>query len=74
MKMNNNNDNNRIEFYHRVKTDGLIIIKKNNRIIKNKPVSHLTVDLQYDAKAKVFLDANKNVYTFEETIDEIFNI
>ena len=71
---NNNNNNNMIEFYHRVKTDGIILIQKNDRIIKNKPISHLTVDLQYDAKAKVFLDANKNVYIFDATIHEIFEI
>ena len=64
--------NNRIEFHHKVKNDGKIKILEN-KIIKDKPISHLTVDLQYDAKAKVFLDADKNVYFYENTIDEMYN-
>ena len=71
---NNNNNNNLIEFCNRVKNDGIITIDKD-QIVKNKPLSHLTVDLQYDAKAKVFLDADKNVYIFEETtISELYNL
>ena len=47
------NDNNTIEFYHRSNDDGTITIQKD-QIIKNKPLLYLTVDLQYDDKAKVF--------------------
>ena len=74
MKMTSSNNNNLIEFYNRVKNDGIITID-NDQIVKNKPISHLTVDLQYDAKAKVFLDSDKNIYIFEEiTINEIYNL
>ena len=53
------------EFRYRIKNDGLILIK-SKVILKIKPTAKQTVDLQYDARANVFLDAEKNVYKFEE--------
>ena len=57
------------EFRHRVKNDGMVIIK-GNKIIKKKPIKFLTVDLSYDKIAKVFLDVDRNIYKYK-TIKEL---
>lgn len=49
------------EFCHRVRQDGLIIIKRKH-IYKLKDIEHLTVDLKYDANIQSFLDNDNNVY------------
>ena len=50
-----------IEFLKNIKYDGIIIIDKD-KIIKQKPIHNLTVDLIYDAKVGVFLDEDRNIY------------
>ena len=52
---------NTMEFKYKVKNDGKIIII-DNKIIKKKKKSRMTIDLQYDAKGNVFIDSDKNVY------------
>ena len=59
------------EFRYKVKTDGSIIIKDNDKIIKRKPPQKLTVDLIYDDTVRVFLDMDRNVYKYAKTINEI---
>ena len=53
-KDKNNNYINRKEFCNRVKNDGIIIIQNDEIFKKKKIKSFSTIDLQYDAKAKVF--------------------
>ena len=49
-------------FKQNVSFDGKIVIFSDT-IVKIKPSSHLTIDLQYDALDNIFLDNEKNVYT-----------
>ena len=51
------------EFLLKVKNDGNIFIY-NDYIKKQKPLKYLSVDLEYDAKGKIFLDLEKNIYFF----------
>ena len=71
------NDIIREEYRKKVKTDGIIIINAND-LIKVKNENELTVDLRYDIDHHLFLDANKNVYIFEDETEikglEILNL
>ena len=55
----------RKEFKNKAPCDGIILYSRNNKdeIIKIKPLSLLTVDLQYDGN-DIFLDADGNCYAY----------